>query len=373
MRALLAIGQSVWLDYLRRDMIHDGELAGRIEAGLRGLTSNPTIFEHAIESGSDYDGSLRRADLRSRDERAVFEAIAVEDVRAAADVFAPLYESTEGADGFVSIEVSPALARDTAGTIAEARRLWGAVGRPNVMIKIPGTEQGWPAIEHALGEGINVNITLLFSVAHYRAVAEAFLAALEARVQRHEPVDRIASVASFFVSRVDTEVDRRIDAATGRRSAALRPLRGTAAVANATMAYAAFHEIFAGPRWQRLEAKGARVQRPLWASTSTKDPAYGDVRYVEQLIGPDTVNTVPPDTLDRFEDHGTVARTLSNDPSGARAALDRLTALGIDLDDVTATLEEEGIRKFAASYDQVLRVIAEKRSRLATGTSRDTT
>ncbi|MBX6332074.1 MAG: transaldolase [Gemmatimonadaceae bacterium] len=363
MHALLEQGQSVWLDDLRRGMIVSGELDALIADGLRGMTSNPTIFEAAIADSTDYDAAIRDPAVAGWHERELFEKLAVDDVRAAADRFRPVYEATDGADGFVSIEVNPALARDTEASLAEARRLWREIGRPNVMIKIPGTREGWAAIERGLAEGMNINITLLFSVEHYRAVALAYIAALEARVNAGQPIHRIASVASFFVSRVDTEVDKRIEA-QGPDSP-LRDLRGQVAMANATLAYARFRELFAGPRWEALLPYGARVQRPLWASTSTKNPAYGDVRYIEGLIGPDTVTTIPLDTLRRFEDHGGVARTVDRDVAGAHRIMDSLARGGIDFAGVARTLEEQGIRKFADSYDTLLGVLREKRARLA--------
>lgn len=359
MPALLELGQSIWLDYLRRGMLRSGELAGLIAAGLRGMTSNPTIFEQAIGGSPDYDDTLERVAGPGRSDAEIFETIAVEDVGAAADLFRPVYDRSNGGDGFVSIEVSPGLARDTRGTIAEAERLWRALDRPNVMIKIPGTREGWPAIERCLTNGININITLLFSVEHYRRVAEAHLAALEARVSKGQPVDRIASVASFFVSRVDTEVDARL-AQSDRPEA--KELAGTIGIANARLAYAAFQEITASDRWSRLAAKGAKVQRPLWASTGTKNPAYSDVLYLEQLIGRDTVNTVPPDTLRKFDDHGTVAPTLAGQEDAARSSLERLARVGVDFEDVTRVLEEEGIDKFAKSYSSLLGAIAKKRA-----------
>lgn len=361
MMALLELGQSVWLDYLRRDMLRSGELATRVADGLRGMTSNPTIFEHAIAGSSDYDETLADPSLRGRSDAEMFEAIAVADVQMAADVFRPVYDASDGANGFVSLEVSPTLARDTQGTLAEARRLWHEVNRPNVMIKIPGTRDGWAAIERALEEGININITLLFSVAHYRAVADAYLNALESRLAAGKSVHRLASVASFFVSRVDTEVDKRIERQGG---GALTPLLGQAAIANARLAYELFTELFQGPRWERLRAAGARVQRPLWASTSTKNPRYRDVRYIEDLIGPETVNTVPPGTLQLFEDHGVVRRTLEPRAERAHALLRQLADGGIDFDDVTQTLEDEGIDKFEASYRTLVKVIADKRRAL---------
>jgi transaldolase len=360
MMALLALGQSVWLDYLRRDMIQSGDLAARVADGLRGMTSNPSIFESAIAGSTDYDEALARPDVRAKSDADAFEAIAVEDVRMAADVFRTVYDSTDGADGFVSIEVNPSLARDTQGSLDEARRLWREVNRPNVMIKIPGTRDGWPAIEQALEEGININITLLFSVEHYKAVADAYLNAMEARIAARKPVNRVASVASFFVSRVDTEVDKRLEKAGGTAGSLL----GQAAIANAKLAYELFGELFSGPRWTKIRDAGARVQRPLWASTSTKNPRYGDVRYLEGLIGPETINTVPPETLQLFEEHGVVRRTLSPRADDARATLHQIAEAGIDFDDVTQTLEDEGIEKFKVSYRKLLGVIAGKRQAL---------
>jgi len=279
-------------------------------------------------------------------------------VRSAADLFRRVYDQTNGGDGFVSIEVSPALARDTRGSIAEAERLWRAVDRPNVMIKIPGTAEGWPAIEQCLAAGININITLLFSVEHYLKVAEAYLAALEARLARREPIDRVASVASFFVSRVDTEVDARLGKINQPEA---KELAGTIGIANARLAYAEFERIRASDRWRRLAEKGAKVQRPLWASTGTKNPAYSDVLYLDALIGRDTINTVPPDTLRKFDDHGTVAPTLAGHEADAHARMERLARLGVDFDDVTGVLEDEGIEKFEKSYAALLAAIGRKR------------
>ncbi len=359
MRALLSVGQSVWLDYLHRHMTRSGELQALIDHGLRGMTSNPTIFEHAIGGSADYDDDLAGLASSPKSDREVFETLAIQDVREAADLFRPVYRATSGADGFVSLEVSPGVARDTDGSVTEARRLWQAVDRPNVMIKIPGTREGWPAIERCLEEGININITLLFSVEHYQAVAEAYLRALEARVARRQSIDRVASVASLFVSRVDTEIDRRIAA---RGDSALRPLRGQAAIAGARLAYATFTELSRSARWRALEAKGARPQRLLWASTGTKNPEYSDVKYVESLIGPDTIATVPPDTLKRFEDHGRISNALDPRRAGeARRVIDALAAGGIDFADVNRTLEDEGIEKFARAFDELLAAIARAR------------
>ena len=361
LQALLDLGQSVWLDYLRRGMLESGELQRMIDDGLRGMTSNPTIFEHAIGGSTDYDDALSRVAASPRTDREIFDLLAVDDVRAAAGLFRSVYDASQGADGFVSLEVSPTLARDTAGTIGEARRLWAAVDRPNVMIKVPGTREGWPAIERLLTDGINVNITLLFSLEHYRQVAEAYLRALEARRQAGQAIDRVASVASFFVSRVDTEVDRRLDATGARPSA----LRGKIAIANARLAYAWFRDLLDSPRWRALAASGAKPQRLLWASTGTKDPAYSDVLYVDSLIGADTINTLPPQTLQLFEDHGTVRETLAGDAAEAQRVMDGLRAVAIDFDDVARALEREGVEKFAHSFETLLGVIAAKRKTLA--------
>jgi transaldolase len=362
MNGLLAEGQSVWLDYLHRRMTRSGELRTLIDDGLRGMTSNPTIFEHAIGGSSDYDEDLAALASSARSEREVFDSIAIVDVREAADLFRTVYDATDGADGFVSLEVSPRLARDTAGSVSEARRLWKAVDRPNVMIKIPGTREGWPAIETCLAEGININITLLFTLTHYEAVAEAYLRALESRIARGQPVRRIASVASYFVSRVDTEVDRRLQA----RSGTPPDLQGRAAIAGAAVAYARFLEIRHSARWKAVAQRDAREQRLLWASTGTKNPKYSDVLYVESLICPDTIATVPPETLRLFEDHGRIQRTL-NDAAIAegRRVREALAHAGIDMHDVNRTLETEGIDKFQKSFDKVLGVIAQKRRALA--------
>jgi transaldolase/glucose-6-phosphate isomerase len=360
MQALLELGQSVWLDYLRRGMLRSGELQSLIDDGLRGMTSNPTIFEHAIGGSSDYDDELRALAASRKSDLEIFEQLALEDVGQAADLFRPGYDATAGGDGFVSLEVSPTLARDTEKTIAEARRLWGEVDRPNLMIKVPGTKEGWPAIERLLTEGINVNITLLFSLENYRQVAEAYLRALEARRRAGKPIDRLASVASFFVSRVDTETDRRIEAKGG----ALLELRGKVAIANAQLAYAWFRDLLNGAAWQRLASAGARPQRLLWASTGTKNLSYSDVLYVDSLIGPDTINTMPPATLQLFEDHGTVRSTLPDDASGAHLVMERLAAGGVDFADVTRVLEDDGIEKFAKSFETLLGVIGNKREAL---------
>lgn len=362
MQAFLDMKQSVWLDDLSRDMTRSGELRDLIDRGLQGMTSNPTIFEKAITESAAYDHDLNAWSMSPETDLDVYERLAVRDIREAADLFRPVYNSTGSRDGFVSLEVSPEVARDTDGSIKDARRLWRALDRPNVMIKLPGTRQGWAAIERCLAEGININVTLLFSVEHYRAVAEAWLRALETRVERGQPIEHLASVASFFVSRIDTEVDARIAVKGG----SLRALQGKAAIAQAQLAYSVFEEIIGSDRWRRLETNGAKPQRLLWASMGTKNPAYSDVMYVEALIAPDTIATLPPHTLQQVEDHGVVMRRLgcgiANDAPQVTAAL---ADGGIDLADVSTTLEDEGIDKFTKSLDGLLRVIGNRRKAFA--------
>jgi transaldolase len=350
------LGQSPWYDFITRDLVTGGELDRLIaEDGLKGMTSNPTIFQKAVASSSLYDQDIRNLAGMSLQPRDIFESIAVTDVQSACDAFSPVYERSGGVDGLVSLEVDPTLARDTAGTITEARRLWAAVNRPNAMIKIPGTVEGLPAIARCLADGININVTLLFAVARYEQVIDAFLKGLEERVAKGQPVDRLASVASFFVSRVDGKVDAAIDARGG-----LDSLRGTAAIANACAAYAAFEKSLAGPRWQALVARGAKVQRPLWASTSTKDPKYQDVYYVEALIAEHTVNTLPPATFEAYKDHGKPVIRIREGMAKAPAQLAALEKAGISLDEVTKTLEVEGVASFAKSYAELLAVIEHK-------------
>lgn len=350
------LGQAPWYDFITRDLLVSGELRRMVdEDGLAGLTSNPTIFEKAIAESTLYDDDIRRLARRSKSPEEIFEAIAVADVRSACDVFLPTYETSGGRDGLVSIEVSPALAYDTAATIREAKRLWSAVDRPNVMIKVPGTTDGLPAVRSLLAEGINVNVTLLFAVTRYQSVIAAFFAGLEERAARGEPVDRVASVASFFVSRVDTKVDERLDELGDPEG-----LRGWIAIANACAAYAAFQRAFATERWKRLAERGAAPQRPLWASTSTKDPRYHDLHYVEALVAPSTVNTMPPQTFEAYRDHGRPEVRIHDGIATAPLRLAALQSLGIDLRQVTDELEEEGVRKFAASYDSLLAGIEAK-------------
>lgn len=358
---LAQLGQSPWYDFITRDLVISGELARLIaEDGLRGMTTNPTIFEKAIQGSDLYDEDIRRHAVEGKTPAEIFEALAVDDVRAACDLFLPLHRASGGRDGLVSIEVSPLLARDAAATAAEAERLWRRVNRPNVMVKIPGTREGLPAITRCLAAGINVNVTLLFSVARYREVAEAFMQGLERRVAAGAPVAGVSSVASFFVSRVDGKVDPLL------RSHPARPveLEGTAAIANACAAYAAFEELFATPRWQALAARGAQVQRPLWASTSTKDPRYSDVHYVEALIGERTVTTMPPGTFAAYRDHGRPELRIRAGVARAPETLRRLAELGVDLGRITETLEAEGVQLFAASFQSLLRVIERKAAAL---------
>jgi transaldolase / glucose-6-phosphate isomerase len=354
--ALLAQGQSVWYDYLRRSLITSGELERLIgEDGLRGMTSNPSIFEKAITGSTDYDEQL--AELRAAgggDPKELFEQLALRDIADAAEVFRPVYEETNGRDGFVSIEVSPTLANDSDGTIAEAERLWKALDRPNVMVKVPATPAGIPAIHALTARGVNVNVTLLFGVPVYERVAEAYVSGLEARAERGDEIASIASVASFFVSRIDTAVDALIEQHGGDA----RRLEGKVAIANAKIAYERYREIFAGERWQALASRGARTQRLLWASTGTKDPAYPDVYYVEALIGPDTIDTVPPATFEAFRDHGKVRPTLEQDMEGAHRTLAELAALGVSLDEVTDRVLEEGVEKFDDAFAKLLEAVA---------------
>lgn len=363
-------GQSVWLDYIRRKALLSGDVRALIENdGLRGMTANPAIFQAAIAAGDDYDGTIEKMVKAGAEPIGIYEQLAVEDIQEACDQFRALYDSTDGGDGFVSLEVSPTLAYDTDGTLEEARRLWTWVDRPNLMIKVPGTSAGVPAIEKLLSEGINVNVTLLFSLDAYEAVAWAYVRALERRVAEGKPVDRIASVASFFVSRVDTLIDPTLDKKAAAESdeatkAKILGLRGKAAIANARLAYQSFKKIFGDQRFTDLKAHGARVQRPLWASTSVKNPAYSDLLYADSLIGPDTVDTMPRETLDAFRDHGTVANTVENDIDDATATLAALESVGVSIKAVTDQLEKEGVEKFEQAFDALLKGIVEKRSAL---------
>jgi transaldolase len=362
------LGQSVWLDYLRRDMLRDGTQARLIrEDDLSGQTSNPTIFQKAIAESDLYDDDIRAAGV-GLDPNALLESIMIADIRTAADLFRPVYDRTGGEDGFVSIEVNPDLAWDTDGSIEEARRLWKSIDRPNLMVKIPGTREGLPAIRDCLAEGININITLLFSVNRYHEVMDAWFDAMERRVERGQPIDRIASVASFFVSRVDTKVDQRIHERLARvpdeERGRLEAIQGKFGIDNARLAYEAHERRFGGDRFAALVDRGARAQRPLWASTSTKSPDYPDVYYVEALIGPGTVNTLPPETMEAYRDHGDPRVRIHEDLDDARLRLEELGEVGIDFDGVLEELEKEGVEKFADSYHQLLETIEEKQKQV---------
>ncbi|MEP6992122.1 MAG: transaldolase [bacterium] len=364
LQQLHGAGQSIWLDFIDRSILRNGDLARRIaDDALTGMTSNPTIFEKALAEGSAYDDQLRGASPTAS-AMELFELVETSDVRDACDLFMPVHKATNGADGFVSIEVSPGSANNSGESVAEAQRLWSMVDRPNVMIKVPGTAEGAVAVRTLIGAGLNVNITLLFAIDAHRRVIDAYLSGLEDRLAAGKPIDGIASVASFFVSRVDTEVDKRLDALAAKASGAERDrilaLRGKAAVANAQLAYQLFLREFSSPRWKPLAAAGARRQRPLWASTSSKNPAYRDVLYVEQLIGPDTVNTMPPATIEAFRDHGEVARTVDADAAGAERVMTDLASVGIDMPDVTAKLLSDGLASFQKSFDSLTQGLEKK-------------
>ena len=347
-------GQSPWLDNLRRGWITGGELEEWVRRGVRGLTSNPSIFQKAIQASDEYDDEFHAAIGDGLDVEASYWRLVTSDIRDALDILRPVFDESDGLDGHVSVEVAPALARDRAGTEAAARDLHQQLNAPNLYVKIPGTAEGLGPIEQMIAEKRSINVTLIFSLARYDEVMEAYLRGLE---RAEGDLSGVSSVASFFISRVDVEVDRRLDA-IGTDEA--RQLKGRAAVANGKLAYARFLETFAGPRWEALRARGARVQRPLWASTSTKNPDYPDTLYVDSLIGPDTVNTLPDDTLEAFDDHGTVARTVDTGLDEAREVMDRLAAVGVDIDDVTRVLENEGVAAFEKSFDELLDALATK-------------
>ena len=367
------LGQSIWFDSISRDFMQSGELQRLVDLGISGVTSNPTIFEKAVSEGASYDEALLRHLGPETDDAAVFESLAVDDIRQAADILRPVYDRADGADGFVSIEVSPLLARDAAGTVAEARRLFSAIGRPNVMIKVPGTPEGMPAVRTLIASGINVNVTLLFALSAYRDAAAAYIDGLQDYVRGGgDRPGRVASVASFFVSRVDTAVDALLDQAAGGGPDPAT-LKGKTAVANARLAYAEFQRIFASEPFARLSQAGARVQRPLWASTSTKNPAYSPTMYVDTLVGPHTVNTLPPATLKTFLELEQVEETVTLGVDEARAQVEAVESLGIALDSVTDRLLDEGVRSFANSYQNVVDRVAHKRRELreAAGAARD--
>jgi transaldolase/transaldolase/glucose-6-phosphate isomerase len=365
-KALGQAGQSIWLDFMQRNLVTTGELQGIIQNdGIAGLTSNPTIFQKAVEASQDYDDLFTKMASEGKTVVQVYDALTLRDIQDAARIFHPVWESTQHRDGYCSLEVSPKLARDTKGSIEEARRLWKALGAPNVMIKIPGTPEGVPAIEQCISEGININVTLLFSQEAYVTVAEAYLRGLERRAKEGKPVAELASVASFFVSRIDSEVEKRIGKARAasadeRRSRLFEALMGKVAIANAKLAYRRYQALFSGARWDTLAKQGAHPQRVLWASTGTKNPKYSDVLYVEELVGKDTVNTIPPATLDAFRDHGKVRQSLTEDVPGAEVTMRALEEAGISMKAVTDTLVEEGVQKFAESFDELFKAIGER-------------
>jgi transaldolase len=372
LQQLHALGQSVWLDFLERNFLAEGGLRTLIEEdALTGVTSNPSIFEKAMGQGDAYDDGFQfylataKPDVGAME---IYEAQAITDIQDAAEDLRPVYDRLGGLDGYVSLEVSPYLAKDTQGTIDEARRLRAAVDQPNLMVKVPGTAEGVPAVRQLVEDGLNINITLLFSQDAYKAVADAFVSGLEARVAAKLPIDKIASVASFFVSRIDAKIDKAIDERVQNHdpeSAALKALRGKVAIANAKLAYAWYREMIASERWQRLVGQGAMPQRLLWASTGTKDPSYPPTLYVDTLIGPETVNTMPPKTMDEFRAHGIVKETLTQDIEGARHVLAETERLGLDLAHVTADLVEDGVRQFADAADKLLAAVEKKRAAFA--------
>ncbi|MGZ5384556.1 MAG: transaldolase [Acidimicrobiia bacterium] len=356
-----AQGQSIWMDEISRQLLKPDGLAALVDgAGVTGVTSNPTIFANSIVRSTDYDEALGELVGRDADTMEIYTALVTRDIRDACDALKPVWEGKSGADGFVSVEVSPELANETEATIQEARDWWKRVDRPNLLIKVPATPAGIPAVRQLIGEGISVNVTLIFSLHRYQAVMDAYLDGLEAYAQTGGDLSRINSVASFFVSRVDSEVDKRLEKI---RSGAAMALRGKAAIANARVAYGLFLETFAGPRWELLSSQGARIQRPLWASTSTKDPAYPDTMYIDQLVVADTVNTVPIKTIDAYQDHGNPHPPVFGhaEISEAKATLESLAAVGIDYDDVVQVLEDEGVEKFIASFRELLNSIDQKR------------
>ena len=363
---LESFGQSIWLDYLQRNSLENGEFKRWIDQdGVSGLTSNPSIFEKAIAGSHDYDSAIRALALEGKNLQEIYQALTVEDIQHAADLFRPTYDHLDGADGFVSLEVSPKLAYDTAGTIVEARQLWVAVNRPNLFIKVPATKEGLPAIQQLIGEGINVNITLLFGLPRYQEVVEAYLSGLETLAANGKPLGRVASVASFFLSRIDVLVDpilEKLKSEADPTIGSAAGLHGRVATASAKVAYQIYQEIFGGERYRKLAQKGARTQRLLWASTGTKNPDYSDVMYVEPLIGRETINTLPVETLDAYRDHGQPALSLEKGTLEAYSVLEGLRQAGIDINELTRQLEHEGVAKFSKAFDQLMAALSEKRA-----------
>ena len=361
LQQLAGFGQAVWLDYIRRDLMTSGRLQHLIDAdGVRGLTSNPAIFQKAMADEAVYDEDIHRLKREGKSAREIFEAVSVQDVQMAADVFRPLYDQTGGQHGYVSLEVNPHLARDTQGTVEEARRLWAEMSRPNVFIKVPGTAEGLPAITQLISEGINVNVTLLFGLPRYAEVADAYLKGIEDRLELAQPVDRVRSVASFFLSRIDVLLDPRLEEfirAGGEQGELAKPLRGEVAIASAKAAYEIYLQMIASDRWRAAAARGAVPQWLLWASTSTKNPDYSDVKYVEPLVGPDTINTMPMETIEAYRDHGKPRTRIREGLEQARFVLGRLPQLGLDIDEATQRLENEGLEKFCKPFDALLETL----------------
>jgi transaldolase len=360
---LTALGQSIWLDYIRRDLITTGELRRLIEEDcVRGMTSNPSIFEKAINNDRIYNDEIRSLASRGMNATAIYETIVRSDIQMAADEFRPLYDKTDGTDGYVSLEVNPHLAHDTNGTIAEARRLWKTLDRPNVFIKVPATAEGLPAITRLIHDGININVTLLFGLQRYRQVARAYISGIEARLEQGDTVTRVVSVASFFLSRIDTLVDGLIDkkiSAGGADAVVAKQLHGRIALASANAAYRIYKEIFESEPFSRLADSGARTQRLLWASTATKNPEYSDIKYIEGVIGPHTINTMPPETLNAFRDHGTPEALLGTGAAEAAGMISQLESLGISIDEITRQLEDEGVEKFIEPFDKLMKALAQ--------------
>jgi transaldolase len=363
------LGQSMWYDNIQRRLLENGEMAGMIERGeIYGMTSNPSIFNNAIAKSSDYDDQLLPLAKKGESAESIYETLAVADIRHATDLFSPLYKSTNGGDGFVSLEVDPDLARQTEATISEAARLWKLVDRPNLMVKIPATKEGLPAIKKSIAAGLNINVTLIFSLERYKEVMEAYLSGLEQRLTEGKPLDHVTSVASFFVSRIDTKIDGWLDeiiARGGEKAKTAEGTKGKIALASAKLAYQEFKQVFGSPRFKALAEKGARLQRPLWASTSTKNPAYSDVLYVDELIGQDTVNTLPPKTLTAFNDHGKVALTLEQGLDEMMKAVSDLAGLGLSMDQATQELEDEGVAAFSKAFASLMETVETRRKETA--------
>jgi transaldolase len=373
LKQLGTLGQSVWLDYIRRDLIVSGALKRMIdEDGVCGMTSNPSIFEKALADSQDYDRDIETMALKGIDKKAIYEAFSRQDVQMAADIFRPVYDKTKGGDGYVSLEVNPHLAHDTKGTIEEARKFWAALDRPNVFIKVPATAEGLPAISRLISEGININVTLLFGLPRYRQVAQAYIAGLEDRLAQGKTINNVASVASFFLSRIDTLADsmlEKIMAQGGKKTDIAKQARGQTAIASAKTAYQIYREIFNNESFRKLGNKGARTQRVLWASTGTKNPEYSDIKYIEAVIGSDTINTIPVDTMNAYRDHGDPKPRLEQDAAKAGRILEQLSGLGINIDRVTQQLEDEGVDKFNKPFDKIMEILGQKTGRNLTGKS----